>query len=103
MVAADSYVAQIFADGCWSTGRAAKYCVSDEHYVPTLLAWHGEGGRVCGPGTVGTRQGGSASCSSEQPLRTHICNPDFSPLCPATTGMTIALQTSVRCFPPQLG
>ncbi len=42
MVAADSYVAQIFADGCWSTGRAAKYCVSDEHYVPTLLAWHGE-------------------------------------------------------------
>ena len=42
MVAADSYVDKIFADGCWSTGRTAKFCMSDEHYIPTLLAWHGE-------------------------------------------------------------
>jgi len=47
-VAEDEYVSKLFADHCWSIGKEARYCVSDEHYIPTLLASLGEPLHQCG-------------------------------------------------------
>ena len=47
LVAADERLNKMFAAHCWSVGMEAKYCVSDEHYIPTLLATLGEAPARC--------------------------------------------------------
>ena len=46
LVVADRHVKEIFKRYCWSFGK--HICVSDEHYIPTLLASYGLDSEVGG-------------------------------------------------------
>lgn len=43
LVAGDRDINPLFVRECWVDGHhpPSRFCVSDEHYVPTLLAAHG--------------------------------------------------------------
>ena len=43
LVAGDQDINPLFVRECWVDGHhpPSRFCVSDEHYVPTLLAAHG--------------------------------------------------------------
>ena len=49
LTAEDELISSLFATECWTDSAAyfarkpvRRFCVSDEHYVPTLVAFHGE-------------------------------------------------------------
>jgi hypothetical protein len=53
LAAEDELISTLFATECWTDAAnyfarkpVRRFCVSDEHYLPTLLAHHGE---VLGP------------------------------------------------------
>lgn len=50
LVVADQHVKELFKRYCWSFGK--HICVSDEHYVPTLLASYGLDGQVWSAGRL---------------------------------------------------
>lgn len=45
LVVADQHVKEVFKRYCWSYGK--HICVSDEHYIPTLLASYNLDEQVC--------------------------------------------------------
>lgn len=45
LVVADHHVKEVFKRYCWSYGK--HICVSDEHYIPTLLASYDLDDQVC--------------------------------------------------------